>query len=217
MTLVEHRSGCRRAWRSDRPVSDADHSGLGRHFRLVDIWLGRYRGLSQWLVLAGGTAPSPAGGVWRAPRWMQPGPDGSNDLAHALRVTDRRGVIVYAGGRSYGDAALNGGGQELLTCRLDRLLDFDPASGVVVAEAGVSFDDLRRPSAPRVPIAGHAGHGFRHTGRGGGQRCAWQESGPCRQFRAPSCLAGSRMLPSGESPSLCRKTACSRRRSAASG
>jgi decaprenylphospho-beta-D-ribofuranose 2-oxidase len=76
-------------------------------------------------------------------------PERLNDLAHALRAADRRGVIVYAGGRSYGDAALNGGGQAILTRRLDRLLDFDPASGVVVAEAGVSFDDLRRVLLPR--------------------------------------------------------------------
>src|SRR6266481_2037652 len=76
-------------------------------------------------------------------------PERLNDLAHALRAADRRGVIVYAGGRSYGDAALNGGGPAILTRRLDRLLDFDPAIGVVVAEAGGSFDDLRRVLMPR--------------------------------------------------------------------
>ena len=62
---------------------------------------------------------------------------------------DRRGVIVHAGGRSYGDAALNSGGRAILTSRLDRLLDFDPASGLLVAEAGVTFDDLRRLFLPR--------------------------------------------------------------------
>jgi decaprenylphospho-beta-D-ribofuranose 2-oxidase len=33
--------------------------------------------------------------------------------------------------------------------RLDRLLGFDPESGLLVAEAGVSFDDLRRVFLPR--------------------------------------------------------------------
>ncbi len=76
-------------------------------------------------------------------------PERLSDLAQALAAAGRRGIIVYAGGRSYGDAALNGGGQAILTRRLDRLLDFDPASGVVVAEAGVSFEDLRRVLLPR--------------------------------------------------------------------
>ena len=76
-------------------------------------------------------------------------PERIADLAKALQAADRRGVIVHAGGRSYGDAALNSGGQAILTGRLNRLLDFDPASGMLVAEAGVTFDDLRRLFLPR--------------------------------------------------------------------
>jgi decaprenylphospho-beta-D-ribofuranose 2-oxidase len=59
------------------------------------------------------------------------------------------GLLAYGAGRSYGDAALNGGGHQVLTGRLDRLLAFDPDSGQVVAEAGVTFDDLRRVFLPR--------------------------------------------------------------------
>jgi decaprenylphospho-beta-D-ribofuranose 2-oxidase len=70
-----------------------------------------------------------------------------------LAAVDRRGVIVHAGGRSYGDEALNTGGQAILTQRLDRLLDFDPASGLLVAEAGVTFDDLRQYLLPRGFLA----------------------------------------------------------------
>src|SRR5579862_7240395 len=76
-------------------------------------------------------------------------PERIAELAKALQAVDRRGVIVHAGGRSYGDAALNSGGRAILTSRLDRLLDFDPASGLLVAEAGVTFDDLRRLFLPR--------------------------------------------------------------------
>src|SRR5262250_3017017 len=76
-------------------------------------------------------------------------PERIDDIARALQSADRRGIIVHAGGRSYGDAALNSGGQAILTRRLDRLLDFDPTSGLVVAEGGVTFDDLRRIFLPR--------------------------------------------------------------------
>ena len=80
-------------------------------------------------------------------------PERLSQLARALTAVDRRGVIVHAGGRSYGDAALNAGGQAILTSRLDRLIDFDPAGGVLVAEAGVSFEDLRRLLLPRGFLA----------------------------------------------------------------
>ncbi len=80
-------------------------------------------------------------------------PERIGELAKSLKGVDRRGVIVHAGGRSYGDAALNSGGQAILTRRLDRLIDFDPASGLLVAEAGVTFDDLRRVFLPRGFLA----------------------------------------------------------------
>ncbi len=76
-------------------------------------------------------------------------PERLSELAQALAAVERRGIIVYAGGRSYGDAALNAGGQAILTCRLDRLIEFDPASGILVAEAGTTFEDLRRFFLPR--------------------------------------------------------------------
>jgi L-gulonolactone oxidase len=51
--------------------------------------------------------------------------------------------------RSYGDSNLNAGGRLLLAAGLDRILSFDPASGVVRAEAGASLSDLLRVLAPR--------------------------------------------------------------------
>jgi decaprenylphospho-beta-D-ribofuranose 2-oxidase len=80
-------------------------------------------------------------------------PERVADVARALRSAGPDGVIVHAAGRSYGDAALNGGGRAILTARLDRLLDFDPATGILVAEAGASFDDLRRVFLPRGFLA----------------------------------------------------------------
>jgi decaprenylphospho-beta-D-ribofuranose 2-oxidase len=74
------------------------------------------------------------------------------DAARPERVADIAAALA-AVGRSYGDQALNSGGQAILTQRLDRLLDFDPASGVLVAEAGVTFDDLRRHLLPRGFLA----------------------------------------------------------------
>lgn len=58
-------------------------------------------------------------------------------------------LIARGGGRAYGDQALNGGGRVLLTERLDRLHSFDPDSGDLVCEAGVTFDDLLDAFLPR--------------------------------------------------------------------
>ncbi len=59
------------------------------------------------------------------------------------------GLLAYGAGTSYGDVALNPGGRALLTQRLNRLLAFDPATGDVVAESGVTIRDLLRVFLPR--------------------------------------------------------------------
>ena len=59
-----------------------------------------------------------------------------------MRGAHARGVITYGGGRCYGDAALDNGGQTILTRNLNRILSFDPVTGQVVCEAGVDFADL---------------------------------------------------------------------------
>jgi len=51
--------------------------------------------------------------------------------------------------RSYGDAATNGGGRAINMTRLDRLISFDPATGVLEAEAGVRLGDLAAIFAPK--------------------------------------------------------------------
>jgi FAD/FMN-containing dehydrogenase len=62
---------------------------------------------------------------------------------------DRAGTVARGLGRSYGDAALNGGGQVLGLRRLDRYLAFDEASGTLVCEAGASLASIIRDFAPR--------------------------------------------------------------------
>src|SRR5690606_13786139 len=51
-------------------------------------------------------------------------------------------LLPYGLGRSYGDSCLNPGGSLLLTRGLDRFLHFDSATGRLVAEAGVTLDQI---------------------------------------------------------------------------
>ena len=76
-------------------------------------------------------------------------PERLNEVVAALAQPTPRGILAHGAGRSYGDVALNDGGHQVLTGRLDRLLSFDSGSGVLVAECGVTFDLLRRIFLPR--------------------------------------------------------------------
>ena len=67
----------------------------------------------------------------------------------AVASLDRAGTVARGLGRSYGDAALNGGGQVLGLRKLDRFLAFDEATGTLTCEAGVSLDEIIRNFAPR--------------------------------------------------------------------
>jgi decaprenylphospho-beta-D-ribofuranose 2-oxidase len=51
--------------------------------------------------------------------------------------------------RSYNDSALNNGGRAIDMTRMDKILGFDPATGVLEVEAGVQLGDLLRLFAPR--------------------------------------------------------------------
>ncbi|PTL81411.1 FAD-binding oxidoreductase [Vitiosangium sp. GDMCC 1.1324] len=53
-------------------------------------------------------------------------------------------LLPYGQGRSYGDSCLNAGGALLTTARLDRFLDFNPATGVLRCESGVTLDAILR-------------------------------------------------------------------------
>lgn len=81
----------------------------------------------------GGTSPSVAEVV--------PAPD-DVALAELLRTAGPRGVTPRGLGRSYGDAAQNGGGVVLDMTTRDRLLAVDLAAAEVEVEAGISLDRL---------------------------------------------------------------------------
>jgi FAD/FMN-containing dehydrogenase len=109
--------------------------------------------LSGW-----GNFPRQPAGVYRAHRWR--------DAMEVVANAPARGVAIRGLGRSYGDAALNAHGAILLTERLDRLLGFDPESGVVECESGVTFATLLEVFVPRgwfLPVT----PGTRHVTVGG--------------------------------------------------
>ncbi|HKP62930.1 MAG TPA: FAD-binding oxidoreductase, partial [Polyangiales bacterium] len=62
---------------------------------------------------------------------------------------DRRGSVPRGVGRSYGDAALNGGGQVMGMRRLDRYLSFQRATGTLHCESGVTLAQIIHDFAPR--------------------------------------------------------------------
>jgi L-gulonolactone oxidase len=57
-------------------------------------------------------------------------------------------VLAMGLGRSYGDSCLNGAGTTLDMTALDRVIAFDPITGVIRAEAGLSLSDLLRVVVP---------------------------------------------------------------------
>lgn len=65
----------------------------------------------------------------------------------------RQPILARGAGRSYGDAALNGGGQVIDTTQLKAIESFDDTTGEAVVEPGVTFGDLLRQFAARGWIA----------------------------------------------------------------
>lgn len=76
-------------------------------------------------------------------------------------------LIPFGAGRSYGDAALNGGGRVVLSERLDRMLELDEASCSLTVEAGVPMGyavDLLLQRGFMLPVV--PGTGFATFGGG---------------------------------------------------
>ena len=69
--------------------------------------------------------------------------------AAAVRARPAGGLVAHGGGRSYGDAALNGDGHVLLTRRLDRILAFNPEQAELVCEPGLTISELQDFLVPR--------------------------------------------------------------------
>lgn len=78
------------------------------------------------------------------------GIDSVEDAVAAVRAGGSRGLIARGLGRSYGDAAQNGGGVALDLTRLRRILTIDADAEIPTAtvEAGVSLDALMRAALP---------------------------------------------------------------------
>lgn len=87
--------------------------------------------------------------VNRGRSWVYRPRDGE-ELTQALADAAGRGLTVAhrGGGLSYGDAALNEGGAVVASDRLDRILELDPETGLVRAQAGVTVEALWRASLP---------------------------------------------------------------------
>ncbi len=58
-------------------------------------------------------------------------------------------VLPVGLGRSYGDVCLLNGGTLLQTTGMNRLIDFDPATGILTAEAGISLAQILDFAVPR--------------------------------------------------------------------
>ena len=71
-------------------------------------------------------------------------PRGAEDVLAAFKRAAHTGtgVIARGAGRSYGDAAQNGGGEVLDMTGLDRVVAIDPARGLVTAQAGATIAQL---------------------------------------------------------------------------
>jgi decaprenylphospho-beta-D-ribofuranose 2-oxidase len=123
-------------------------------------------------------------------------------------------LLAFGAGRSYGDVALNSGGRAVITSRLDRLLSFDPDSGLLVAEPGVTLGTLfdtflplgfAPPVAPGTGFATLGGavandvHGKNHHLQGSfGHHLEWLD------LRLPN--GESRRITAAEQSSLWRAT-----------
>jgi decaprenylphospho-beta-D-ribofuranose 2-oxidase len=83
-------------------------------------------------------------------------PERLSQLRDAVaHVPEGRSLLACGLARSYGDVGLNDGGATVLMTRLDRVLAFDPDTGDIAVEPGISFRDLMDTFLPRgflVPV-----------------------------------------------------------------
>jgi len=65
-----------------------------------------------------------------------------------LARRDRKSIALRGGGNSYGDASVNEQGYVLDVSRMDRVLAFDPQTGVATLEPGVTIEKLWKTILP---------------------------------------------------------------------
>jgi decaprenylphospho-beta-D-ribofuranose 2-oxidase len=116
-------------------------------------------------------------------------PGTQDEVEAAMRNAPGKGLVAFGAGRSYGDQPLVSVGSAILTRELDRLGAFDPHTGELVAEAGVTLREIVRQFLPRgymPPVCPGTGfvtlggcvandiHGKNHESKGGfGQHVQW--------------------------------------------
>jgi FAD/FMN-containing dehydrogenase len=85
----------------------------------------------------------------RAPAYLFR-PQAAEDILTVFKLARETGLTVTArgAGRSYNDAALNGGGIVLDLQRMNRVLAWDPASGSITVEPGVTLCQLWHTTLP---------------------------------------------------------------------
>jgi decaprenylphospho-beta-D-ribofuranose 2-oxidase len=86
----------------------------------------------------------------RAPSYLIQ-PRSADEIYAAFQLAKKQGLTVTArgAGRSYNDAALNGGGIVLDMSAMDQILDWQPATGVVRCEPGVTLEQLWQKVEPQ--------------------------------------------------------------------
>lgn len=75
-------------------------------------------------------------------------PANVGDAAALVEGAGKNGALARGLGRSYGDAALNGGGTIIETGAISRIRRLDPEGPTVTVEAGMSFDELLAALVP---------------------------------------------------------------------
>jgi len=77
-------------------------------------------------------------------------PKNAEQICEAFQLAKKMGLTVNArgGGRSYNDAALNGGGILLDLTAMTGILEWNPASGLVRCEPGVTLEQLWKKVLP---------------------------------------------------------------------
>ena len=77
-------------------------------------------------------------------------PTGVDEIARLFQLAKQTGMTVSlrGAGKSYNDAALNGGGTVFDLSRMNKFLGWDPATGVVCVEPGVTLEQLWQKVLP---------------------------------------------------------------------
>ena len=76
-------------------------------------------------------------------------PERAEAVSEILESGGERSYIARGVGRSYGDASLNGGAGVISFERLNRFIAFDPETGVLECEAGVTLAEILESFLPR--------------------------------------------------------------------